>query len=459
MIAVTAIFDIGKTNKKCFLFDEQYAEVYSEYADIPEIVDEDDYPCDDLLKIIEWIQAVMNRLMRSTKYAVQSVNFSTYGASFVHLDQNGNPVAPLYNYLKPVDEKVLSAFFEKYGDKATLSATTASPFLALLNSGLQLYWLKHQKPETFQKISYSLHLPQYLSFVFTGKMYSEYTSIGCHTMLWDYDLKKYHTWVEQEQLDQLFAPIVSTQQTVLKTIKAHSVKFGIGIHDSSAALIPYLQFSDEPFVLISTGTWSISLNPFGSDVISKEDLQNDCLNFMQMNGKPVRASRLFLGHYFDETVKKLADYFEVDQETHKEICWDDHFSSQREQKEILLFNHAVLNPERFGFTNNLAPDYSRFSSFDDALMHLLDELTDIQIASMKLAQGDTPIQRVFVDGGFGGSEVFVRFLAQKLEPVEVIKSILPTGSALGAALAVNQTELPCDFYQQHFKKEILIPTL
>lgn len=192
MIAVTAIFDIGKTNKKCFLFDEQYAEVHSEYADIPEIADEDGYPCDDLLKIIEWIQAVMNRLMRSTKYAVQSVNFSTYGASFVHLDKNGNPVTPLYNYLKPVDENILSAFLEKYGDKATLSATTASPFLALLNSGLQLYWLKHQKPESFQKISYSLHLPQYLSFVFTGKMYSEYTSIGCHTMLWDYDLKKYH---------------------------------------------------------------------------------------------------------------------------------------------------------------------------------------------------------------------------------------------------------------------------
>ena len=59
----------------------------------------------------------------------------------------------------------------------------------MLNSGLQLYWLKKTKPEVFKKIKYSLHLPQYLSYIFTGIPLSEYTSIGCHTALWDYEKK------------------------------------------------------------------------------------------------------------------------------------------------------------------------------------------------------------------------------------------------------------------------------
>ena len=38
---------------------------------------------------------------------------------------------------------------------------TASPLLGSLNSGLQLYRLKKEQPEVFQKIHHALHLPQY----------------------------------------------------------------------------------------------------------------------------------------------------------------------------------------------------------------------------------------------------------------------------------------------------------
>ncbi|SVB65319.1 uncharacterized protein METZ01_LOCUS218173, partial [marine metagenome] len=38
---VTAVFDIGRTNKKFFLFDDDLKEVYREYIRFDEIVDED----------------------------------------------------------------------------------------------------------------------------------------------------------------------------------------------------------------------------------------------------------------------------------------------------------------------------------------------------------------------------------------------------------------------------------
>ena len=53
-IPVTAIFDIGKTNKKFFLFDENLNEIKEEYVQFPTIKDDDGFECDDLEKITKW---------------------------------------------------------------------------------------------------------------------------------------------------------------------------------------------------------------------------------------------------------------------------------------------------------------------------------------------------------------------------------------------------------------------
>jgi len=47
-IPVIAIFDVGKTNKKLFLFDEHYHIVYEKSARFIETVDEDGDPCENL---------------------------------------------------------------------------------------------------------------------------------------------------------------------------------------------------------------------------------------------------------------------------------------------------------------------------------------------------------------------------------------------------------------------------
>ena len=99
----------------------------------------------------------------------------------VHLDENGEVLTPLYNYTKPLDKEIVDSFLGKYGPKEEFLSTTGCFDLSLLNSGMQLYWLKYSKPEVFRKIKYSLHLPQYLSYIFTSIPLSEYTSIGCHS--------------------------------------------------------------------------------------------------------------------------------------------------------------------------------------------------------------------------------------------------------------------------------------
>lgn len=45
---VTAVFDIGKTNKKFFLFDKDFKEIHKEYTSFDEIKDEDGHPTEDI---------------------------------------------------------------------------------------------------------------------------------------------------------------------------------------------------------------------------------------------------------------------------------------------------------------------------------------------------------------------------------------------------------------------------
>ena len=71
-------------------------------------------------------------------------------------------------------------------------------------------------------------------------MFTEYTSIGCHTDLWDYQKKEYHFWVKAEGIDRLFPKIYPTQTKVVKKYRGQRISFGIGVHDSSSALLSIL---------------------------------------------------------------------------------------------------------------------------------------------------------------------------------------------------------------------------
>lgn len=444
---VTAIFDIGKTNKKFFLFDRNHREVWKEYVRFEEIADEDGYPCDDLSAIVEWMHTTLRNAMAHPDWEVEAVNFSTYGASFVHLDREGKPLTPLYNYLKPFPEEVRGAFYKTYGAPANLSRETASPALGMLNSGLQLYCLKHTRPDIHEKIRWSLHFPQYLSYVFTGIPVSEYTSLGCHTALWHFENGDYHPWVMQEGLEQHLAPLNATDRFVGMQLHGQPLKIGIGIHDSSAALIPYLLADAKPFLLVSTGTWSIALNPFSQDPLTETDLSNDALYFMRMDGGPVKAARLFLGREHSEQLQRLLDHFGVEKGVEKTISFDRelYLRQQARKESYFRFEHIQLPRQQ--------PPESRFevfAHFAEAYHQLLLELVDLQEEACRRAMGSTRINKLYIDGGFGSNELFVHMLADRFPGVKVRTTQSPLGSALGAALVTSEVDIGKKFLKKNY---------
>ena len=103
---VIAIFDIGKTNKKLFLFDEEYKIILEESVQLEETTDEDGYSCEDIIALTKWVKDSLTKLTTLKNFEIAAISFSAYGASFVHVDDKGNPVAPLYNYLKPYPGRI-----------------------------------------------------------------------------------------------------------------------------------------------------------------------------------------------------------------------------------------------------------------------------------------------------------------------------------------------------------------
>lgn len=81
--AAIAIFDIGKTNKKLLLFNEQYQVLHEESRQFGEIQDEDGFACEDVERLSEWIKEKVNALLNNEQYTIKAINFSAYGASFV----------------------------------------------------------------------------------------------------------------------------------------------------------------------------------------------------------------------------------------------------------------------------------------------------------------------------------------------------------------------------------------
>ncbi|MEO5682330.1 MAG: FGGY family carbohydrate kinase [Chitinophagaceae bacterium] len=429
-----AIFDIGKTNKKLFVFDEQYRILLERSMNFEEITDDDGDACENLEALTQWVRKSITELMAMKNISVKALNFSTYGASFVHLDSEGTPVAPLYNYLKPFPSALKENFYHKYGGEVAFSMHTASPVLGNLNSGLQLYQLKATKPALFNKIHTSLHLPQYMSYLVTERLCSDITSIGCHTALWNFTENHYHEWLQTEGIVEKLAPIFPSDQLITTNWHGKPLLCGAGLHDSSSALIPYLSGFTEPFVLISTGTWCISLNPFNQSKLTAAELQQDCLCYMEYRGKPIKASRLFAGNEHEQQVKKLAVHFEVAEDNYKTIAFDAGLAQRLQDivQSKAAQGKMMMQESAFG-----KRDLSAFASYSEAYHQLMIDIMALQTVSTNLVLNDCGVKKIFVDGGFGKNPVFMNLLAAAFPHIEVYAASVAQASAMGAALAVH----------------------
>jgi hypothetical protein len=203
----------------------------------------------------------------------------------------------------------------------------------------------------------------------------------------------------------------------------------------------------EPFILISTGTWCISLNPFNETPLTTEELQKDCLCYMEYTGKPVKAARLFAGNEHELQVKRLADHFETSPDYYKRIKFDTaimmDLRSRMKFDPVSDDTPTGIHPSAFA-KRSLAD----FTSYEEAYHCLLMDIMQQQTASTNLVLRGSSVKRLFVDGGFGNNPVYMHLLSMSFPGLEVYAASVAQATAIGAALAIhsewNKKSIPAD---------------
>jgi hypothetical protein len=210
------------------------------------------------------------------------------------------------------------------------------------------------------------------------------------------------------------------------------IHYGLGLHDSSAALVPYLRSISEEFVLLSTGTWCISMHPFNDSPLTSDELANDVLCYLQPNGKPVKASRLFGGHFHEEQVARMEKHF------------GGSFKDCRFSDAVFKLKPNASSVFECAFASRDLADFSDLTSAYDQFMV---DLVGQQIFSLNLLLKDAPVKQLLVDGGFSKNEWYMRLLARAFPELAVYAAEVAQASALGAALMVYTGDTPTDLIQ------------
>ncbi len=252
-------------------------------------------------------------------------------------------------------------------------------------------------------------------------------------MMWDFDRMKYHSWLGKEGIN-LPHPI-PVSETFPVAMQGSKLEAGVGIHDSSASLAPYILMASEPFILISTGTWCISMNPFNKEPLTAEQLKQDCLCFLGVHGKPVKSSRFFLGRIHDLNVELLEEHFFADEEAYKKVdpgpgiireLWE-----SGEEGQLFFRNGIPVGLVELGV------DCGRFGSFEDAYSRMMVDLSRqvVQAIGLVRAENDST-KHLYITGGFARNPIFRTILCLAFPDKQVYTSEVDNASSLGAALVM-----------------------
>ncbi|MBG1232529.1 FGGY-family carbohydrate kinase [Aestuariivirga litoralis] len=294
-----AVIDIGKTNAKLVLFDFSLGKETWSRRMANAAVKDGLYPHHDVDGLWRFILASLQELARD--HQVDAISITTHGASGVLLAEDGSLAMPALDYEHIGIDDTRAAY-----DKVRPPfAETGSPGLHVgLNLGAQIFWQAQTFPEAFAKTRWIVMYAQYWSYLLSGVIAGEVTSIGCHTDLWAPAKADYSSMVDALGWRRLMPPIRKasdclgpiTEEVADATGLPADTPVYCGIHDSNASLYPHLFSQKLPFAVVSTGTWVINMAMGGKQV--ELDAARDTLINVNAMGQPTPTARFMGGREF-----------------------------------------------------------------------------------------------------------------------------------------------------------------
>lgn len=302
-----AVIDIGKSNAKLALVDRQTLTETAVVTRPNTVLPGPPYPHFDLDGHWRFILDGLAAFHRD--HGVDGIAVTTHGASAVLLDAEGGLATPMLDYEHPGPDDLADSYDALRPDFAECGSPRLS---AGLNVGAQLHWLLQTVPDLDAHTATILPYPQYWAFRLTGVAAGEASSWGAHTDLWNPTARRFSSLVDRLGLTDRMAPVRPATDILGPILPGIAAETGLppdtpvvcGLHDSNASLYPHLLNREQPFSVVSTGTWVISMAVGGAAVML--DPQRDTLINVNAQDDPVPSARFMGGREYQMTMGDAA---------------------------------------------------------------------------------------------------------------------------------------------------------
>jgi rhamnulokinase len=192
---------------------------------------------------------------------IDAIGCDTWGVDVVFVDKAGQMIEQPRAYRDPYSVAPFKEFLDKVG-KDKIYGKTGIQFMNF-NTLFQLYACHKEQFRPFEDAAQYIFIPDYVSFVLTGKAVCEYTILSTSQFL-DPRTKQ----IDRELIEaagakiEKFPPIVYPG-TIIGNLRKEVTDFGYDIpvvaiagHDTGSA-VAAIPAKDEKFAYLSSGTWSL----------------------------------------------------------------------------------------------------------------------------------------------------------------------------------------------------------
>lgn len=413
MTGALAVFDLGKTNSKLFVFSRD-GELLDQQRTKPVWVQYRGRSVLDDTKLYDWMRSVLVDVV--AKHDVGHMIVSAHGCTFALVNGEAGLLHPILDYEQEIPDAVAADIDPRLPD----FSETFTPHLPLgFCIARHIYWLEVDEPDTFSQADAILCYPQYWGWRFTGSRVSEYSYLGAHSQVWAPLKRDYSSLVHQLEWRELFPPIAPSGEIIGHTEVAlpdgasRSVAVHNGVHDSNAALAYYRMTGLSGFTIVSTGTWVIIINL--DCPLNALDQERDMIANVTVNGEPAPSLRFMGGREYD-----------LISEGWNEPISAEAVSAVMAKRVFALPSWAAGGPFPETKGSIVGGEVSAEERAAVAALYVV-MMTDL---SLDLIHSTNTL---IVDGGLSRMDFFNAALGQLRPSQKVLRSTMSEGSATGAA--------------------------
>lgn len=171
--------DVGTTGCKLSVYDDKGNYIANEYAPY-EINRKNGEHEVDAENIFSAVCDVMVKI--SSRYELESIGVTTFGETFVMLDENDRVLLPAMLYTDPRGSDECAQLCESVGKRKIIDITGTKPHQ--MYSISKAMWIKNNLSQVFERAKHILLMQDYIIYMLTGNAFIDY-SLAARTMAFD----------------------------------------------------------------------------------------------------------------------------------------------------------------------------------------------------------------------------------------------------------------------------------